>query len=406
MPRMDVDDLEFLLQPAGQRLLAAAAASYDEMTPLALNEQLRRLPGGYLPAHVSAALTQVGLRRAAAAKFGAAASQLFFTAAGLEQATHPTVAAHRAARAREAGKVSCLDLGCGIGSDLSAFAAAGLTVTGVEIDPVTARVAAANLDARRVGGALVCGAAESVDRAPFDVVFADPSRRRGMTRVFDPAAFSPPWSFVQSLLGTSDADRAQPGQGVVKLAPGLDHALIAPHVEAEWVSLDGRLRETTLWSPAPATARRRATVLTAAGTHVETTDEDAAHEPPPVAGVGRYLYEPDPAVIRAHLVSVVVDEVAGWLLDPHIAYVASDRETETGLARGFRVVEVLPYREKRLRAALRARHVGALTVKKRGIAVAPEELRRRLALRGDQHATLVLTRTPQSGLALLVEPLS
>jgi hypothetical protein len=77
----------------------------------------------------------------------------------------------------------------------------------------------------------------------------------------------------------------------------------------------------------------------------------------------------------------------------------------TPLGSAYRVVEVLPYREKALRAALRARDIGALEIKKRGVAVTPEELRARLRLRGAESATLVLTRTPRGAQALLVEPL-
>jgi hypothetical protein len=68
------------------------------------------------------------------------------------------------------------------------------------------------------------------------------------------------------------------------------------------------------------------------------------------------------------------------------------------------VLEELPFREKLLRAALRTRGVGPLTIKKRGVDVAPAELRRRLALTGDREATLVLTRVAGKGTALLVRP--
>lgn len=399
-----VDALSFLLTPRGRRLLEAAEASYGD-DALTLNRRLRRQGDGYSAEQVAAALTQAALRRAAVAKFGADARRMYFTAAGLEQATHPLVAAHRAGRVGGFGARTCLDLGCGIGSDLVALAMAGLSVTGVEADPLTAEVAAANLRARGVAATVVCARAETVDRDGFDVVFADPSRRRGTTRVFDPAAFSPPWEFVAALLGTPGAAESSYPQAVVKLSPGFDHAMIAAHVEGEWVSLDGQLRETALWSPAPTAARRRATVLSADGAHLERTDESAPDESPPVASPGDYVYEPDPAIIRAHLVSVVVREVGGWLLDPHIAYVASQRHVPTGLATAYRVLEVLPFKEKRLRAALRLRDIGALTIKKRGVAVTPEELRHRLALRGDQPATLILTRTPRSSVALLVERL-
>ena len=49
--------------------------------------------------------------------------------------------------------------------------------------------------------------------------------------------------------------------------------------------------------------------------------------------------------------------------------------------------------------------MGRLTIKKRGVDVVPEELRRRLALAGDAEATIVLTRVAGAGTALLVRPL-
>lgn len=407
---MDVGAFAFLLTARGQQLLGEAMAAYDGIGALALSERLRRSDGGLPAEHVAAAITQAGLRRAAVAKFGADAARLYFTPAGLEQATHPAVARHRAVRlhggADPAG-LPLVDLGCGIGSDLIAFARAGYAVRGVDTDVLTATVAAANLEMLGLGGSVVQGDARDVDRAGFAVVFADPARRKGAARVFDPRAFSPDWDFVLSLLTLERPPSPGSGQTVVKLAPGLDHGLVPPSVEAEWVSLDGDLKEAALWSPPPggAATRRRATLLTAAGTAVSLTDADAPTAPPPVSSVGEFVYEPDAAVIRAHLVSGVVSEVDGWLLDPHLAYVSSDCDVATRFARGFRVIDVLPFREKALRAALRSRGIGALTIKKRGIAVSPEELRRRLALRGQHPATLILTRTPGSAVALLVEPL-
>ena len=92
--------------------------------------------------------------------------------------------------------------------------------------------------------------------------------------------------------------------------------------------------------------------------------------------LGAYLYEPDGAVIRAGLVTAVAAGVGGGLLDEHIAYVTSDASFRTPFARGYRVLEELPYREKALRAALRERGIGSLTIKKRGVDVVPDALRR------------------------------
>ena len=125
--------------------------------------------------------------------------------------------------------------------------------------------------------------------------------------------------------------------------------------------------------------------------------------------MGAYLYEPDGAVIRAGLVGAVAAGVGGGLLDEHIAYVTSDEGFTTPYARAYEVVEPLPFREKQLRAALRERDIGRITIKKRGVNVSPDDLRIRLAaagaLSGTGEATLVLTRAAGHGIALLVRPL-
>jgi hypothetical protein len=173
-------------------------------------------------------------------------------------------------------------------------------------------------------------------------------------------------------------------------------------VEAEWVSDSGEVKEAVLWSPALATVARRATVIGRGGLATLTDEDDVEAD---VGGVGGFLYEPDGAVIRSGLVTAVAAGVQGHLIDRKIAYVTGDAAFHSPFARSYRVVEELPYREKQLRAALRERHIGSLTIKKRGVDVAPEQLRQRLALQGDEAATIVLTRVAGEGTALLVEPI-
>ncbi len=388
---MDDATFGFLLTSGGQELLAEIQASYDGTNAMTVSTRLRRT---HDPAHVAAAMTQVELRTKARTKFGSDAEAMYFTASGLEQATHGLVAAHRAQRLVERQDATALDLCCGIGADLLAFARAGLGVTGVDQDPVVAAVAAANLRALDYAGHVQVGDAETTSRAGYHVTFADPARRGAAGRVFNPASYSPPWTFVDELL----RERA-----VVKVAPGIPHDLVPVGVEAEWVSLDGQLKEAALWSGQPGAARR-ATLLSKHADGVTLTDADdpgraAVQEP------GRYLYEPDDAVIRAHLVTAVAAQVEGWLLDEHLAYVSSDDLVRAPSARGYEVTDVLPFKERPLRTALKERDIGPLTIKKRGVQVRPETLRSRLGLKGSQGATLVLTRTPRSAVALLVKPL-
>jgi hypothetical protein len=209
--------------------------------------------------------------------------------------------------------------------------------------------------------------------------------------VFDPAAMTPPWTVVADLLRH---------RAVVKTLPGLDHRLIPDGVEAQWVSDGGDLVEACLWGPGLASAPRRATALPSGA---EITGLGTPGE---VGTLGAWLHEPDDAVIRAGLVGELAARVHGRLLDPHIAYVTTDEPVAEPLARSFRVVDELPFREKQLRAALRRLDVGTLTVKKRGVDVVPEQLVKRLRLTGDRTATIVMTRVAGEGRAFLVDPVT
>ena len=393
---MEAETFAWLLTDAGQQVLERATHAWvdAEGDPVRSAAAIRRVEPD--PERSAAALTQVQLRARAVAKFGDDAVRMYFTPDALEQATRPRVAAHRAARLVAADAGTVLDLGCGIGGDLVAFARAGLTAAGVDLDPVRVAVARANLEALGLPGAVQVADATTVAVDGFGAVFADPARRGARGRVLDAEGWTPPWPFVTGLLR---------GRAVVKVAPGIPHDLVPDGVEAEWVSERGEVKEAALWSPTLATTARRATVIAGGGLASMTSEDDPyAGLPRPVRGVGAFLYEPDGAVIRAGLVTAVAAGVDGGLLDEKIAYVTSDASFRTPFATSYQVLEELPYREKPLKAALRERGIGSLTIKKRGVDVVPEQLRKRLALRGEQTATLVLTRVDGRGTALLVRP--
>ncbi len=396
---MDLTTFAWLLTDDGQALLARATTLVAEGSgELAVQAELRRTATGD---QVAAVLTQVELRQRAETKLGDLAARLYVTPAALEQATRRRVAEHRAGRAAAFGARTLVDLGCGIGGDLVAAARVGLICAGVDVDPLRVAMAEANLAALGLPGAVQVADATTIDHSPFDLAFADPARRTAAGRTFQATEWTPPWSFVEELL-TRDA--------CVKVAPGIPHDLIPSGVEAEWVSDHGEVKEAALWSGRTATTDRRATVIPSTGTGQAgglatiTAEDDPGPDAVGVRPVGDFLYEPDGAVIRAGLVTAVAAGVDGGLVDTKIAYVTSDQSFRTPFARGYRVLEELPYREKQLKAALRERGIGRLTIKKRGVDVVPEQLRKRLDLHGDEEATIVLTRVGGHGTALLVAP--
>lgn len=395
-----------LLTPEGWALLSSLPP-YEESEALPLGERLRA--EGHDPALVAAALTQQRLRGRAAAKFGPFAERMLLTPDGLEQATRLVVSAHHAARFAAAGPKLVADLGCGIGGDAMALAGLGLRVLAVERDEATAALATVNL-MPFPEAEVRCADAMAIDLAVegVDAVFADPARRAGGRRITNPEQWSPALSRVLALRERVEALG-------VKVAPGIDHALLPADSHAQWVSVDGEVVEAGVWCGplAPEGPGRSALCLRTgadgeARAHVlrdpSCTDPSTPPEQlEPVADVddlGSWVHEPDGAVIRAGLVGEVARRLGARPVGERIAYLTGDSPAPAGLAhfvRSWRLVDVLPLRAKALRGRVRERGVGRLEIHKRGVDQSPDLLRKQVRPSGTASETWLLTRVGARG---------
>ncbi|GAA1009172.1 methyltransferase [Acrocarpospora pleiomorpha] len=383
---MDLESFARLFTPEGRQALGEAVELVGAgADPVVAATSLRKRHDAEL---VGAALTQADLRRRARVKFAADADVMYFTPHGLEQATRAEVAEHRARRLVERwGAASVGDACCGVGGDLIALARAGCVVDAVDVDPVTVAVARANVAALGLRASVRVADAASLEPGAYGVLFADPARRSGNRRTFDPRAYSPSWPVLMEMVGRARG-------ACLKVAPGIPYEFIPDGAEAEWVSFRGEVKEASLWVGA-SEAQRRATLLPGGGTLV------AKGVQAEVGAVGRYLYEPDGAAVRAHLVGEVAELVGGRLIDPQIAYLTSEVAVASPWVAGYEVEEVMPFSLKRLRAALRERRVGVATIKKRGSAVDVERLRKDLRLSGENTIVVILTRIGERPIAVL-----
>ena len=372
--RFDLDDVRYLSGPAGADALEAAAAlPLTDASLLADLGRVRAVAGE----RAGAVVETVRLRRRAVGKLGEAAAGWLFTDEALQQATPRPVALHRATRLAGVG---VHDLTCSIGADLVALSEVGSAV-GSDLDPVRVLMARHNLRASGLPARLaVADALTRISRGLLG--YADPARRDSGRRITSA-------STVPSIadLDAAHADRLP----VLRVPPGIDYEALARPGEVELVSLDGVAREAVLWPPELAGVARRATVLAAAGAWQVTSDDPADDT---VVPAGEYLVDPDPAVVRAHLVRQYATRHGLRQLDPHLAYLTGPA-VPAGV-RGFRVLDQAPYRERTVAGWARRDGVGTLEIKQRGTPIVPDELRKRLrpALTGPtrEAATLVVAR--------------
>ena len=343
---------------------------------LSLAEELR---GSYPPDLVAAALTQQALRTAARQKFSRA-DEMLFTRPGLEQASSELTAAHSARRF--AGRDVVADLCCGIGGNLVALAGAARPVLAVDADLDTLRYAGHNAAVHGLASHMVLVCADVRDlRLPGGVTaaFVDPARRAAGRRL-RAGDSEPPLDWCLALPDTIP-------HVCIKAAPGLPHDLVPPSWEIEFVATGRDLKEALLWSPAFATTARRATILPAGAALVSSPGD-----PVGVGEPGEYLLDPNPAVTRAGLVQELGRDLGARQLDELTAFLSLDRCVATPFARTLRVLESMPWHERRVARRLRELGIGAADIRRRGLAGDVEQIRRRLGLQGDRQATIVITR--------------
>jgi len=375
-----------LLSPLGREALARAAELLGDApgSELAVAAALRR---EYPASLAAAAAAQHELRLAAREKFSRA-MEMLFTRAGYEQSSSEPIARHRAARFGGARRVA--DLCCGIGGDLIGLASTETpatetpTVLAVDRDEIHARLALHNAGVYGAADRVRACVADVRDLAltGIDAVFIDPARRAG-TRRFPAGVSQPPLGWCLALAGQVPAV-------CVKAAPGLPAELIPPGWEAEFIAGGRDLKEAALWSPAFATAPRRATILPAGDTLIP-----APGDPVEITEPGEYLLDPSPAVTRAGLVEDLARLLGATKIDPQIAFLTTDHRAVTPFARTLRVLESAPWNEKRFAARLRELDVAAADIRRRGLAGDVDQIRRRLKLnrhKGARRATVVLTR--------------
>ena len=384
------EDMAHWLQTApGQETLARAMElRVGKAETLAALTRLRRVAD---PDGAAAAWEMADLRARGQIKFGADAAQMSFVREALEQASSRRAAAYHARRFVRAGAGAVADVCGGIGGDALAFARAGLSVTLYEQDSVRALFAAKNARAAALTERIEVVRADvtTVDIAAGAVWF-DPARRAERGRVAGPEEYQPPLSTL----------RRWQAQGIetigVKLAPAVDHAVAAEYgAELEFLSDGGECKEALLWLGRLRTGDGlRATRLTDEGEWTLPVDPGEAVA---VAGpqAGEVLYEPDPAVIRAHGVATLARQLDARLLHPQIAYLIGERYVPTPFASAYDVLERLSYSRRRLQEALTRRGVGQVVIKKRGFPQEPDDVRRELKLRGPHALTVVLTRASE-----------
>lgn len=374
-----------------KRLLALELAEGREPTA----GEIEAVAVATSPEAAAWAFTQWRLRARARGKFERADSMLF-DQDGLEMASSEHVARLHAARFPEGVRVA--DLTVGIGADLLALACRGESV-GFEIDPDRLAMAAHNLAMHGLRAEIRF---EDCLAADWDVdyAFADPSRRGAGRRTLDPAQFQP------HLGGLVERMRCL-SLGVIKLSPMLhDTYLESLGGMLRFMSVGGECREALLTVGKESVCGDGSPDRSVWAMLVETGSLLPGGLPPhrAITRPLEFLYEADPAAIRAHALGALCDEFDICGLGDSNGYLTGSGLVRSEWLKAYRVLASCSADDKATKAELRAQGASVVAVKSRAPKVDVEELGRKFKGLGDRLAVLVVYAVGQGRRHVITEP--
>lgn len=375
-----------------------------------------------LPAPILAAcMAQFSLQDRGARKCALPAEALY-TGDALEMASSASTARLHAsllADAAPGASGNVLEIAAGIGADSVPLAGVSRTLVCIEADAVHARMLRHNLDAAGTDNAVVlCGFAEDLTSAlridRFDAVFADPARREqqppdasrrgevprrahgagsgagtgGFRRHVDIEEYSPPFSFFETL---------PPGLPIlIKIAPAAD---VPDGWSVATVAAGGECKEQLL--------HRGLSLPPLCAINADTGERWSPNpDTSPIAvDSPAWLIEPHAAIIRTGAVAAYCRDQGCEPIDPMIAYAWSDSQpAESHWHQRFHILRSAQYQRKELQRIADELGFGPGTeIKKRGFPETPDEVRKRLRLRGKRKGVIILTRRGEGHLMIFAE---
>jgi hypothetical protein len=394
-----LEDFRWLVSDAAVPWLAAAreGIKHDGQASVGLISRLRK---DLSAARAHLVVEQVDLRRRAREKFSLA-ERMFFSRKGLEQATDEFIAHYKAGRFARGERVA--DLCCGIGGDLIGLARRG-PVEGVELDAAAALFARANLNVSDAD--LSVSSIDVLNATAFDLDrvggwHCDPDRRAEGRRTTRIETYQPSLESLTKMLSRNP-------HAAIKLAP----AAKAPDhwretTELEWIGSRGECRQQVAWFGALARQPGKHAASVVDAPNAARTVIGAPHEPIPVAArLGLFVYEPHAAVLAAQLTGALCRELSLESVSAAPGYLTGDRAMFDPLLATFEVIDALPLDRKQLKAYCREHQIGRLEVKKRGVDIEPEGLRREIVGKGDESATVIVVRMETSVRAIVTKRVS
>ncbi len=378
--------IRFLSSESNSELIKSIESEY----PLSMN-RLEYYTKTFSDLPIKEFLTLLRLRKKVEKRIPDA-HKLVFTEKGAMQSSSTVLAQYHAELLEEYNTIA--DLCCGCGIDLIAIAKGKSLCYAVDLDENTLACAVYNCSIHALDKVSFLQTKSEEFNRSVDAIFADPDRRPGNSRKHSADSISPSLNELLKL-------RALTPNMAIKLSPIMDYKSLELPKDSTlmFVSESGTMKEI---------------LLTTGELSREGVDRVAIQLPEKreyirneklvsVTDISKYLYEPDPAIIRGGMVQDLAFQEEMTLIDSHLAITTSEESKTSSWYKTFKVLKIMSYNRKQLQKYLTANHIGDLTIKPRGFPEETEKFKKKLKLKGNNKATCFILRIGTGHTLVFVE---
>ena len=313
------------------------------------------------------------------------ADRMWFTRQSLEQTSSEALAEYKALRfqSRLKGIDTIHDLCTGVGADAIALSKISPVIT-YDLDLIMLQLAQWNAEVYEQNTQITF---QQQDVNELDVsgkvIHIDPDQRDAQgKRNRRLENIQPPLEVLQRMAQECRA-------GAIKLSPASNFGGKFHDCETELISWKGECKQAVIWCGELADEGLwRATVLPSG----ESLVGDPLEAFPEFSEVSNFVYDPDPAVVRAGMINQLSEQLGVARLDDAEEYLTSAERIDSPFLSGFQVIETLTRNETHLRKFLRKLDVGEVEIKCRHLRIDIEKLRKSLPLNGTKAITLIFAR--------------
>jgi predicted RNA methylase len=227
-----------------------------------------------------------------------------------------------------------------------------------------------------------------------DVIFFDPSRRKDGKRTVKMEEYEP------SLLLIKEFKKYNKNI-CVKISPGTDLSRIKYDCDTEVVSYKGEVKDIILWFGALKKDENIRTIMATKLPERITIEKNEKEVDIKLERPLQYIYEPDPAFIKAKLITEIAEKHNLKKMSKNSIYLTSNNKINNSILKSYKVIETTNIDYTKINQILENHSIGKVDFKSKIVDIDNKNLHKKIKGKGKNKGLVIFTKVMEKPSAII-----